>query len=237
MLLDTGRDYAMNMKRIFLAIALIILTTGIAVAQDVPAIEVFGGYSILKLGMSNNDIKMIQDAMPEVDGGWNVTDSSFVLSRGGNGSVAFNINEHFGIAVDARYNQGNWLEGSFGLISPELPVVVQTPFVIGMKNVSALAGPRFSLRREHTTMFVHALAGLDYWRLTGSFTAVGEKNSTSDNHNGFGVAIGGGFDVNVNERIAVRVIQADYYITQHMERRFNNANLSFGIVFKIGEKY
>ena len=227
----------MDTKKIFLTAVLILLAAGAAVAQDVPAIEVFGGYSMLKLGMSNDDIQMIQEDINDVDGGWNATTSSFLLSRGANGSVAFNINEHFGIAGDVRYNQGNLLEGTFGLNSPELPVIVQTPFVIGMKNISALAGPRFSLRNEHTTMFVHALAGLDYWRLDGKFAVAGEDHSTSANNSGFGVAIGGGFDVNVNEKIAVRVIQADYYLTRHMERRLNNVSLSFGIVFKIGEKY
>ena len=230
----------MNMKKIFLTVALILLVNGAAVAQDVPAIEVFGGYSMLKLGMSNDDINMIQAAiaaMHDVDGGWNVTTSSFLLNRGANGSVAFNINEHFGIAGDVRYNQGNLLEGTFGLNSPELPVIVQTPFVIGMKNVSALAGPRFSLRNEHATLFVHALAGLDYWRLNSNSAVAGENYSSSANNSGFGIAVGGGFDVNVNEKIAVRVIQADYYFTKHMERRLNNVSLSFGIVFKIGEKY
>ena len=227
----------MNTKKIFLTVALILLTTGVAAAQDVPAIEVFGGYSMLKLGMSNDDINMIQDDIYDVDGGWNVIASSFMLNRGANGSVAFNINEHFGIAGDVRYNQGDLLEGTFGLNSPEFPMIVQTPFVIRMKNVSALAGPRFSLRNEYATMFVHALAGLDYWRLNGKFAVAGEDYSTSANNSGFGVAVGGGFDVNVNEKIAVRVIQADYYLTRHMERRLNNVNLSFGIVFKIGEKY
>ena len=227
----------MSTKKIFLTVALILLVTGTVAAQDVPAIEVFGGYSVLKLGMSNSDINMIQDDIHDVDGGWNVIASSFLLSRGANGSVAFNINEHFGIAGDVRYNQGDLLEGTFGLNSPELPVTVRTPFVIGMKSVSALAGPRFSLRNEHATMFVHALAGLDYWRLSGKFAVAGEDYSTSANNSGFGVAVGGGFDVNVNEKIAVRVIQADYYFTKHMERRLNNVSLSFGIVFKIGEKY
>ncbi|MDR0842258.1 MAG: porin family protein [Acidobacteriota bacterium] len=234
------------MKRVFFTVALIVfialttLVAGSAVAQEVvPAVEVFGGYSLLKLGASIDDIKGLQSDIPTVGGdgvGWNINDSSFFLSRGASGSVAFNINEYFGIETAAHYHQGNVLEGSFGLPSPELPgTIVQTPFVFSMKNVSALAGPRLTFRREKATVFAHALAGLDYWRLTGDFIVAGEHDSFSDNSSGFGVAIGGGFDVNVNERIAVRVIQADYYLTRHVQRQLNNMNLSFGIVFKIGE--
>ena len=191
------------------------------------------------MGVSNEDIRFFQEGVYTWGGTWNNKDKSFFLSRGTAGSVAFNLNEYFSIVADAKYNQGDLIKGSFEFFSPETLTNVQTPFVIGMKNVSALAGPRFSYRNlldEKATVFVHALTGMDYWRLNCNFTIAGEKLRATGDKFGPGVAIGGGFDINVNEKIAVRVIQADYYMTRQMERWMNNVNLSFGIVFRIGEK-
>ena len=220
---------------------LTILAGGTAAAhEEIPEYEVFGGYSLLKLGASNKDIRGFQDGIYVVDVKWNNDNTSFFLKQGGTGSIAFNMNEYFSIVADARYNQGDLIKGAFEF-EYELPIFetsiqVQAPFVIGVKNVSALAGPRFSLRKERTTAFFHALAGLDYWRLNVNYTIAGEKWSDNAHQFGPGIAIGGGFDVNVNEKIAVRVIQADYYPTRQLERWMNNVNLSFGIVFRVGEK-
>jgi opacity protein-like surface antigen len=227
------------MKKILFTMTLIVLAAGGATAaqlEEIPAVEIFGGYSILKLGASNENIRSFQEGLYAGSGGWNISDSSFFLRRGVVGSVAVNLNEYFSIVTDARYNQGDLIEGSFEFVSPETQTAIRTPFVIGIKNVSALVGPRVSFRNERTTAFFHALAGLDYWRLNGDFTIAGEKRGVTGDKFGPGVAIGGGLDVNVNEKIAVRVIQADYYLTRQMERLTNNLNLSFGIVFRIGEK-
>jgi len=203
--------------------------------EEIPAVEIFGGYSMLKMGASNDDIRPFQKELYAAGGRWDNAESKFFLSRGLAGSAAFNLNEYFSVVTDAKYRQGDLIKGSFEFVSPETQTPVRTPFVIGNENVSALAGPRLSFRKERGTVFFHALAGLDYWRLNGDFTIAGEKRSENGNNFGPGVAIGGGLDINVHEKAAVRVIQADYYMTRQMERWMNNANLSFGIVFRIGE--
>jgi len=218
------------------------LTAGTAAArEEIPEFEVFGGYSMLKLGASNEDIRVFQDGLYDVDVAWNNKNTPFFLNRGATGSIAYNLNEYFSVVTDVRYNQGELMNGSFEFEVPiiDTSVKVQAPFVMGVKNVSALAGPRFSYRNllnGRATVFFHALAGLDYWRLNNDYTVAGEILSDKTDKFSPGVAVGGGFDVTVNEKIAVRVIQADYYTTRQMERRMNNVNLSFGIVFRIGEK-
>jgi opacity protein-like surface antigen len=228
------------MKKILFAILLAALAAGTAAAhEEIPAVEIFTGYSLLKLGATNEDVRTFQDGLYAGSQNWNTKNSSFFLKGGVVGSFAFNLNEYFSIVVDARYNQGDIMDGSFEFVWPELQLTVQAPFAFGIKNVSALAGPRFSYRdllNERATVFVHALAGLDYWRMDGSFTVSGALLKEAANKFGPGVSIGGGFDLNVHEKIAVRVIQADYYVTRQMERRMNNVNLSFGIVFRVGEK-
>ena len=216
---------------------LIVLSAGSATAlEEIPEFEVFGGYSLLKMGASTKDIRSFQDGFFDRDTTWHNKDTSFFLSRGGVGSVAFNYNEKFSVVADVKYNQGNLIKGTVEYQSPlESQPTIQLPFAVGIKNVAALAGPRISLRKKEGTAFFHVLAGLDYWRLNGEYILDGKKCSESDDKFGPGIAIGGGIDVNVNEKFAVRVIQADYYMTRQMERWMNNVNLSFGLVFRIGE--
>jgi opacity protein-like surface antigen len=226
-------------KILFAMLMLIVPAAGVAaVHEEIPEFEVFGGYSLLKLGASDVDTGVFQNGLYAGDVIWKNSSTSFFLKRGAAGSIAFNLNEYFSVVADARYNRGDLIKGSFEF---ELPVSgifvpIQTPFVIGVKNVSGLVGPRVSLRKERSTAFFHALAGLDYWRLNIDYTIAGEKWSDKAHKFGPGIAIGGGYDINVNKKIAVRVIQADYYMTRQMEQLMNNVNLSFGIVFRVGEK-
>ena len=233
------------MKKILLAIVFAAFTAVSAAAiEEIPEVEIFGGYSLMKMNVSNNDIRYFQEGVYEWNGTWKNSDTSFFLNQGVAGSVAYNFNEYFSIVTDGKYRQGDLIKGIFEFECelPELPgimIPVQAPFTIDMKNVSALAGPRFSYRNllnERANVFVHALAGLDYWRLNCDFTVAGEKQSSTGNKFSPGVAIGGGIDINLNEKIAVRAIQADYYMTRQLDRRMSNVNLSFGIVFRIGEK-
>jgi outer membrane protein W len=74
-------------------------------------------------------------------------------------------------------------------------------------------------------------------------------SETVRTHNSLGVALGGGIDIEVNDNIAIRAIQADYFMASHPRdilpdywhgyadtgnKRFNNLSLSFGIVFRFG---
>ena len=220
---------------------LTMFAVGTAVAhEEIPEYEVFVGYSMLKLGASSRDIRSFQDGLYSADVTWKNNNTSFFLKSGATGSIAFNMNEYFSIVAEAGYNQRDLMKGSFEyeyeLPILEIPIQIQAPFVIGVKNVSALAGPRFSLRKDRGTAFFHALAGLDYWRLNINYTVGGEDWSDNAHQFGPGIALGGGFDVNLSEKIAVRVIQADYYPTRQLQRWMNNVNLSFGIVFRVGEK-
>jgi hypothetical protein len=55
----------------------------------------------------------------------------------------------------------------------------------------------------------------------------------------FAWAVGGGVDVSVNERFAVRLFQADYINTRtdgFSGKAVNNARISGGLVFRFGSK-
>ena len=81
----------------------------------------------------------------------------------------------------------------------------------------AAGGPKFTYRRGAFTPFAEVLVG-------GAF-GVGDNE---------GAVLGGvGLDAKVNHRIAIRLIQVNYVATT---ARSNNAQVSAGIVFRIGEK-
>ncbi len=89
-----------------------------------------------------------------------------------------------------------------------------------------LAGPRFVHRTERANFFAHALLGGA--RLSASAAGVGD-NSTS-----FATALGGGVDVKLTRRMAVRVFETDYLLTRLAGNTQNNFRLSSGIVVRFG---
>lgn len=222
------------MKKVMFAAVLALLLSGAAVAQDFPRAEVFAGYSMLKLGISDNDLDSIVNGLEQMapEGTDVNTSTSKLMKKGFNGSVAFNVTPAFGIVADFRYNQDNIVDFT---VSDEFESVEGN---IKLRNLSLMAGPRFSYRgNERVTPFAHALVGLDHIRLSGEAQVDGEDIDLdmSDTNNGLGLALGGGIDVNLSESVAIRLIQADYYLTRHEGNRMNNMNLAFGVVFRIGE--
>lgn len=80
---------------------------------------------------------------------------------------------------------------------------------------SFMAGPKFTYQGKVVRPFVHVLAGVD---------VVGSADSA------FTMAVGGGLDARVNDRISIRVVQVDYHplfygTTAH------NVRVSAGVVF------
>ena len=94
----------------------------------------------------------------------------------------------------------------------------------GATLVSYLFGPRFSYRGDKLTPFAQALLGG-----VSEIAGLGAYSGSTS----FGMALGGGLDVGVSKSLAIRVVQADYFMTRFAGQTQNNARLSFGIVFRI----
>ena len=83
-----------------------------------------------------------------------------------------------------------------------------------------LFGPQFSYRKQkRVTPFVHTLFG--------GIHAHNGRGETA-----FGMALGGGLDINAARHVAGRVIQADYLMSRFGGQTQNSARLSFGVVFQ-----
>ena len=169
-------------------ISLVFLAIQPATAQEVPKIEVFGGYS------------------------W--SGGNF---HGWNGSLAATITKRIGIVADFSGHYGSELDGSV---------------IVHQDAHSFLFGPRFAFRGKRLTPFVYALLGAT--RFHESAIIAGQKLSVSDT--GFSSALGGGLDIKVNDRVAIRAFQLDYFRPNFFGEAHNRGRLAFGVVLRLGKK-
>lgn len=96
-----------------------------------------------------------------------------------------------------------------------------------------LAGPEFKARGDRSvTPFAHALAGASLFRGFTTLTTPTGNVFTFDDATSLAVALGGGLDVRVRDRLAIRVFQVDYIPTFFGPGRQDNFRVSFGVVFK-----
>ena len=91
-----------------------------------------------------------------------------------------------------------------------------------------LAGPRLIYRKGRANIFAHALLGGANLNATAG--------GVGDNSSGFATALGGGVDVHLTHRAAVRLFQTDYLLTRIAGNTQNNFRLSAGLVFHAGRK-
>ena len=150
----------------------------------------------------------------EVFGGYSWAGGNF---HGWNSSITGNITKRIGIVADFSGHYGSELDGS---------VLIQ------QDAHSFLFGPRFSFRGKRLTPFVYALFGAT--RFHESAIISGQKLSDSDT--GFTSALGGGLDVKVNDRIAIRAFQLDYFRPNFFGETHNRGRLAVGVVLHLGKK-
>lgn len=135
-------------------------------------------------------------------------------SYGFQASLCGNINHWFGVVADfgSQYRKVSDLGPGF-------------PGVTANTSVHEyMAGPRFAVRRERFTFFSHALVG----------GAAGRSGLAGFSDKGFAFAGGGGLDINLGHRVALRVFQLDY-IGSFVDILEDNARLGFGVVIKLGK--
>ncbi len=170
------------MKTVILIVGPILCFAISAQAQstDKPGVELFGGPSIMRNGVSASSYS--------VYGGWQA-------------QADFNFLNHVGLTTD--------FGGQYRSIHGQM-----------ISQYEYLFGPRFMIRWSPATLFAHALIGANTLHVSGAST------------NGFAWGVGGGVDYNVNRRVAIRLIQADYLRTRVSNAWFNDARIGVGVVVK-----
>ncbi|HKQ77653.1 MAG TPA: outer membrane beta-barrel protein [Blastocatellia bacterium] len=92
-----------------------------------------------------------------------------------------------------------------------------------------LFGPQFTLRKyERIQPFAHVLFGAARVDITN------DNNGLDFDDNAFALAAGGGVDVKIADRVAVRLFQADYVLTRFNDFNQHNFRASGGFVLRFG---
>jgi opacity protein-like surface antigen len=231
------------MKRVLFAGILISLVVGMAVAQDFPKAELFGGYSLVRIS-GNDAANLLKAASTDAPTG---TTTSRVFKKGFDASFTYNLKSYVGIEIAGQYNTNDVMK--FNGKVPQFPgdtVGYNYKASVKMDDFSVMVGPKFAYRKhEKVTPYAHILMGLDRLQITPSLvidgtdltsaftTETGIKNLSSY---GFGLIIGGGIDLNINDYFAVRPIQLDFLMGKRADFASYNAKISFGVVFRFGTK-
>ncbi len=156
----------------------------------------------------------------EIFGGFSVL-STEVFDRenflGFQASVSGNLTENLGIVADFGRQSKTITEPFTGL---DLTANV----------TQYLFGPRYIVRGERASGFIHALFGGKH------VTVPVPGQSISVSANAFMMGFGGGLDVDVGRSLAVRVIQFDW-LPSRFEGVWSTEDVrfGFGIVFKTGQ--
>jgi hypothetical protein len=183
----------------------------LARAQEPDRIQAYGGYSFLHPNLPTFD------SDPETSR--NIESLLGNLS-GWNGGVTVGMTKNFGITAD--------FSGYYKNINTTLD---GTEFDTKLRAYTFLFGPQFQKNGEQLRPFVRALFGLA--RGTAKAKIDGESVAQAS-RNVFAGSLGGGLDVRVSSRIAIRAAQLDYYPFRSSEGgglTFNNFRFGAGIVY------
>jgi opacity protein-like surface antigen len=200
------------MKLVF-SLLLIFSAAASALAQEPSKIEVFGGYSLLRVDRG-------------LAFGPNSADQN---SHGWNASINYNLNKILGVKADFS---GHYKNATFTNLFTGATTKVD------VSDFTFLFGPQFSYRKnEKVVPFAHILLG----GFRGSASAppfdIGPPDiplivDISSTNTAFAAAFGGGLDIKLTKGLAFRLVQADYLLSRFGGFTQNNLRIGTGLVVR-----
>ena len=157
----------------------------------------------------------------EIFGGYSYLRNNSNGFNGWTGQGTVNFTRHFGVTaqVDGNYRNPAGLS-SFSVlgISPS----------VNQHLYDFLAGPTATARFGRNSVFAHALFGAAHASLGAgvSLPFIGGISTGVTGATGFAMAFGGGVDIGLTRRIAIRAAQIDYLRTQFSASDALSAGLS-----------
>jgi hypothetical protein len=161
----------------------------------------------------------------EVFGGYSYMPlEAFPDFRGFCVSVTRNWNRRLGITAD--------FSGHFATEKPSSFVGPPPPRSHSeVRGYFLLFGPQLSLfKRGRLQFFGHALVGLSHRSLR--VVVSGAPSTLVDDDTGFSTALGGGLDIQVNGRLAIRAVRADYLFSRLGNLSHHDFRYAGGIVIR-----
>jgi len=188
----------MKMRKYFVVVGLLLLTAGLALAQDFPKVETSPQFMYIRTPISfsfNNG-----------EGGVTSVNQSFNCAGGG-GTLQYNVTSLIGIAADL---------GGCKYFGQTIPAPISAN--INGTGFTFLFGPRLTFRSKSP---FQPFAELNFGGMRISLSC---KNNPSDCTNEFGtgsrsksafaMTVGGGFDIKINKKLSLRPVQAEYLYTR-----------------------
>ena len=198
---------------LLLLIAVICAPALCAQDRDYSFYEFYGGYAYVR-GDNFGDT-FDRNGRKPINGSSVNFDSERVGYNGFQAEFNQNVTRHIGIVTSfsGTYRSTDFFDRNSGRF-----------FDANIQRYDLLAGPRFNWRPGGVVPFVHGLFGISHIR------ARFDDRTRSDT--AFGMAFGGGLDVNAGEHVDVRVIQVDYLPTFFNGRRQDSIRAGAGIKIK-----
>lgn len=196
-------------------------TLAAAQSDDRPRFELFAGYSHLR---TKYEAEIPNPPMPVI-----VAFAGKQTLNGFNASATVYLSKGLGLTGD--------FSGHF--TSHSIPDPLGGTIETKIRIFNVLGGPQYKFRNDtRVSPFVRALAGIAHTSSRLEITSLNSSDTLSSTD--FALAIGGGVDVRVNDKVDLRVFQADYnpiFLSRGNElgfgnRRADNLRFSFGVVFK-----
>jgi len=217
-----------------------------AAQEDVPKVEVFGGYSYLHIDTEGITGSTLDATCNNLLGPGTCPPGSFGVhpgAHGWNGSAQYNATRFLGIKADfsGHYNTPITISSQIANSLAQLGITWLPPKA---SSYSYLFGPVLFEITGRYKPFAHALFGenrvgtnLSNVKLSG----IGAPGLTASD-TAFAMAFGGGVDIRISERIAIRAGQVDYFYTKHdftggapgVATHQNNIRASVGFLFQFG---
>jgi opacity protein-like surface antigen len=153
--------------------------------------------------------------------------------NGGSTSIAFNLNRYIGLVGDFGGFDDNKLQiAGTGANPPRAADASGTAFTF-------MAGPRLSFRHRITPFAQALFGGIHASQVTLS-NCTGALCTPLPSENSFAMTAGGGLDLRIHRHLAIRLVQAEYLMTNFADLSTGNRDtqndirLSSGLVFGFG---
>ncbi len=150
---------------------------------------------------------MAQDApKAEIFGGYTYLRNSGNSFNGWEGQATANFSRHFGVTADVSGHYRTAISTSVGGISASAD----------QRLYNFLFGPTVTARFGKNAIFGHALFGAAHSSLGAGITIpiIGQISTGVNTATAFAMGLGGGVDIGLSHRFAIRPIQVDYLYTR-----------------------
>ncbi len=214
------------MKRnMFLGSAVLLVSSAVFAQQ----VDVYGDYSYTQFN-------------PTISG---VQSRAF---NGGGGGVQLNFGRYFGIKGDFQgYASTDWVKTVNSPISVtyngKTGIIPAGTYVTSGDMFQYMFGPVFKFPVKKIEPFSEVLFGQSvtngYVNLVNAIVANGGTIDKGSTQHPFTMAFGGGFDLNLNKHVSLRLAEMDYVLTRFHnpltgDNNQNNFRYLGGIVFRFG---